>query len=187
VLRTEVGYAGGTTSDPTYHDLGSHAEVVQISFDPDQIGYGDLLELYWQGHDPTRSSRGSQYRSILLCEDSAELDEARASAQRQEVKLGRKIQSELVVGKPFYPAEDYHQKWKLRQRRELFSDLAKSYANEAELLRSFAATKLNAFAGGHLSKSQLDELGDALHLSPTGLSLVGLSRPPMQDASTGSR
>jgi peptide-methionine (S)-S-oxide reductase len=156
VLRTEVGYAGGVKTGPTYHDLGAHAEVLQVSFDPERIAYSDLLELFWNGHDPTRSSRGSQYRSILLCEGQTQFDEAVASAERKEAKLGRKVQTEVVLDKPFYPAEDYHQKWKLRQQRELFADLATQHSSEAELLNSFAATKLNAFAGGHLSRSELE-------------------------------
>ena len=172
VLRTEVGYAGGIKDAPTYHDLGAHAEVLQVEFDPSNVSYDTLLQEFWNGHEPTRSGRSSQYRSILLCESEEELTRAQKSAAMVEERLGRKVQTEILVGMPFTPAEDYHQKWKLRQRRQLFAELAQCFSNEEELLRSFAATKLNALVGGHLSSAQLEEIRGQLTLSAELLELA---------------
>ena len=173
MVRTEVGYAGGKKTGPTYHDLGAHAEVLQVEFDPSIISFEALLQLFWDGHDPTRGGRGSQYRSILICENEEQFAIAQKSAAATEEKLGRKVHTEVVVGKPFWSAEDYHQKWKLRQRRVLFDELAKSFSTEAELLRSLAATKLNAIVGGHMGRDEIDAIADQLELSSGGLELLG--------------
>jgi peptide-methionine (S)-S-oxide reductase len=171
-VRTEVGYAGGDKVGPTYHDLGEHAEVLQVEFDPSQLSFQDLLTMFWAGHDPTRDGRRSQYRSILICEDAKQLSLATESKSEVERKLGRKVQTEVIGGKPFYPAEDYHQKWKLRRRAALYEDLAKSFDREELLLRSFAATKLNAIAGGHLNQTTVESLRHRLSLSEDGFALL---------------
>ena len=171
-MRTEVGYAGGEKSNPTYHDLGSHTEVLEVEFDPTVISYRDLLDLFWAGHVPTRASSGTQYRSILLCEDEAQFATANASIAELETKLGSKVRTDVLVGQPFYPAEGYHQKWKLRQRPAIFDDLATNFETEAALLRSFAATKLNAIAGGHLSRSEVESFGAKLQLSTGSFELL---------------
>lgn len=158
--RTEVGYGGGSKDSPTYHDLGSHAEVLQIEFDPKVIAFDDLLERFWSGHDPRRRDRSSQYRAILLCEDDDQFARVNRRIERMESSGLGAVGTEVTLGKPFYPAEGYHQKWKLRQKRELFAALARDYESEAELLRSRAATKLNALVAGHLTAAQLErELG----------------------------
>lgn len=172
VIRTEVGYAGGDKVGPTYHDLGEHAEVLQIEFETSQLSFQELLTMFWASHDPTRDGRRSQYRSVLICEDAAQLAVANESRSKLEGKLGRRVQTEVVSGEPFYPAEDYHQKWKLRRRTALYEDLAKSFDTEESLLRSFAATKLNAIVGGHVSPSTVDTIAHRLHLSDDGLALV---------------
>ena len=167
MLRTEVGYAGGRTSAPTYHDLADHAEAVQLIFDPSQINFEQLLELFWSGHTPTRA-RSSQYRSALFCDDEAQLAAARASVEAQEERLGRKVYTELAIGKPFYAAEDYHQKWQLRRHPELLADLQRNYDTEAAWQASTAAAKLNAYVAGNGTRHQLDRDMDQLGLSDSG-------------------
>jgi peptide-methionine (S)-S-oxide reductase len=119
VLSVYPGYAGGTAPNPSYEDVCTgrtgHAEVVQIDFDPAQIGYEDLLRIFFTVHDPTTRNRqgadiGTQYRSIILAHDAAQ----RAAAERviREVtdqKLWRgPIVTEVVPFERFWPAEAYH-------------------------------------------------------------------------------
>jgi peptide-methionine (S)-S-oxide reductase len=112
------GYAGGRTPDPTYKAVctGStgHAEVVQIEFEPDRIRYEELLDLFWQAHDPTTLNRqgadeGTQYRSIILYHDDAQKAAAERSRQKVNSALGQSVVTEIVPLKKFYAAEDYHQ------------------------------------------------------------------------------
>lgn len=120
VTGTTVGYAGGTKADPTYKevctDRTGHAEVVQVEFDPDQIGYEELLGAFWQLHDPTQLNRqgpdyGSQYRSVIFVH-SAEQEAAAKSAKEELQEGSRKpIVTEVISAPEFYPAEDYHQRY----------------------------------------------------------------------------
>jgi methionine-S-sulfoxide reductase len=120
VIDTEVGYCGGTTSNPVYPEVKTgrtgHAEVVRVEFDPAKLKYADLLGYFFRLHDPTTINRqgndiGSQYRSVIFYFS----DEQRKTAEKmkQEVdrsgKWDRPIATEIVPTVPFYPAEDYHQ------------------------------------------------------------------------------
>jgi len=122
VMATMVGYSGGTTANPTYADVCSdatgHAEVVQVSYDPAQVSFEQLLDVFWKIHDPTTPNRqgadvGSQYRSVIFCHTPVQEAAARASQATLE-KSGRFLQpivTEIVSAAPFYKAEDYHQRY----------------------------------------------------------------------------
>lgn len=126
VIETAVGYAGGTTENPTYKEVCSgrtgHAEVVQVIFDPEQIGYGDLLDLFWKVHDPTQLNRqgpdrGTQYRSVIFTHSAEQREAATASKSEQE---SSGIHSDPVVtaieeAGPFYRAEEYHQQYIMKR------------------------------------------------------------------------
>ena len=112
------GYAGGHGSDPTYEEVCSHttghAEVVRIEYDPAQVTYGHLLDVFWQAHDPTSLNRqgadeGPQYRSIILYADDAQKAAAEKSKIAAQAELSRPIVTEIVSLQKFWPAEDYHQ------------------------------------------------------------------------------
>ena len=120
VTQTRVGYAGGHTAEPTYRQVSSgrtgHAEVVQIEYDPDLISYDQLLEVFWQGHDPTTLNRqgpdvGTQYRSLILAQDAEQEAAARASLARQVGHFPSPIVTEIATATDFFPAEDYHQRY----------------------------------------------------------------------------
>jgi peptide-methionine (S)-S-oxide reductase len=122
VAGAAVGYAGGTTENPTYQDVCSgrtgHAEVVQVQYDPDHVSYEELLDVFWQGHDPTTRNRqghdfGSQYRSVIFYHDEAQKAAALASMEREQAsgRHRRPIVTELVAAGPFYRAEEYHQRY----------------------------------------------------------------------------
>lgn len=149
-----MGYCGGTTPDPTYRNIGDHAEAVQLHFDPAQISYDDLLALFWDGHDPT-FGKGSQYRAGLYCEDDEQLAAGRRTASALQQQLGAPVVTEIMLGKPFYSAEGYHQKWRLRQSAAVFEALAEHYPDEETFLASTAAAKANAYVSGQGTPAQL--------------------------------
>lgn len=112
------GYAGGHKENPTYKqvctDTTGHAEVVQIEFDPAKITYEQILEIFWDIHDPTTLNRqgpdsGTQYRSVIYYHDEAQKKAAEKSKNLAQAKFGGKVVTEIQPLKKFYPAEDYHQ------------------------------------------------------------------------------
>jgi peptide-methionine (S)-S-oxide reductase len=124
VIRTTVGYLGGTLENPTYKDVCSdktgHAEVVEVEFDPSLIGYGTLLDTFWSVHDPTQKNRqgpdyGSQYRSAIFFHSPGQAAEAAASRGAAQTRFSRPIVTEITATSKFYPAEDYHQQYLLKR------------------------------------------------------------------------
>jgi len=124
VFSTAVGYAAGHTKNPTYHEVCSgataHNEVVLVVFDPEQIPYQTLLELFWIGHNPTQGYRqgndvGSQYRSGIYCFDAEQQALAEDSKQRYQQSLSShgldEITTEIIAAPTFYYAELYHQQY----------------------------------------------------------------------------
>lgn len=124
VFSTAVGYAGGYTLNPTYDELCTgmtgHAEVVKVVFDPQLIPYQQLLELFWQAHNPTQGMRqgndvGTQYRSAIYTYTEAQQLAAIASRQHYQVKLSAAglgmITTEIISAPTFYYAETYHQQY----------------------------------------------------------------------------
>lgn len=122
VKSTEVGYTGGHVADPTYKQVCTgttgHAEAVQVTFDPTVISYRDLLNLFWENHDPTTLNRqgpdwGTQYRSAIFTHSDEQLAEAIASRdeQTQSGKFKRPIVTQIEPAGPFYTAEEYHQQY----------------------------------------------------------------------------
>ncbi len=123
VIEAVSGYAGGDTENPTYEEVCSgatgHAEVVQVRFEADEISYQQLLDVFWQIHDPTTLNRqgpdiGSQYRSVIYTTSPEQYEEALASKLRwqESGKFGeRKIVTEIKENQPFWPAEEYHQRY----------------------------------------------------------------------------
>lgn len=122
VVETAVGYTGGSTENPTYELVCAgrtgHAEAVKVTFDPDKVGYDDLLEVFWSAHDATQVNRqgpdiGTQYRSAIFTLDEGQA--ARATASRDALaasnRTGRTIATQIEPAGPFYMAEDYHQQY----------------------------------------------------------------------------
>lgn len=120
VISTTSGYTGGHVDNPTYHQVSSgstgHAEAVRIIYDPEQVNYEDLLEIYWRNIDPTTADRqfcdrGSQYRSAIFYHGEAQRDAALASlAQIEKTKPFKdSIRTEITAASGFFVAEDYHQ------------------------------------------------------------------------------
>ncbi|HEX8917987.1 MAG TPA: peptide-methionine (S)-S-oxide reductase MsrA [Chloroflexota bacterium] len=122
VKETVVGYSGGTTQNPSYRDVCTgrtgHAEVVQVTYDPAEVSYDQLLDVFWQSHDPTTPNRqgpdiGTQYRSAIFFHTPEQEDIARRSKEARQPSgiLKRKIVTEITPASAFYPAEEYHQQY----------------------------------------------------------------------------
>lgn len=118
VKSVTSGYAGGQTPNPTYEQVCSHntghAEVVQIEYDPAKLTYQQILQIFWDIHDPTTLNRqgpdaGTQYRSIILYHNEAQKKAAEKSKAEAAIKFHQPITTEIVPLTKFYPAEDHHQ------------------------------------------------------------------------------
>jgi peptide-methionine (S)-S-oxide reductase len=115
-----VGYTGGHTENPSYRevcgDATGHAEAVEVTFDDEQVSYEQLLDVFWSLHDPTQVNRqgpdvGSQYRSAIFIHDDAQRAVAEASRERAQARFSRPIATVIEDAGPFWPAEDYHQRY----------------------------------------------------------------------------
>jgi len=126
VVETRVGYLGGTMVNPSYRDVCTgktgHAEVVEVVYDPRRVAYEQLLDVFWAMHDPTTIDRqgpdvGTQYRSaIFFHSDNQEaVANSSKSALEQAKRFRRPIVTEIVPASPFYPAEEYHQRYLEKQ------------------------------------------------------------------------
>ena len=116
VLSTRVGYSGGDVPNATYRNHGTHAEAIEIFFDPDKISYGEILEFFFQIHDPTTLNRqggdiGTQYRSAIFFHSPEQEKTAKASKEKAQKLFPREIVTEIVPAKTFWKAEDYHQQY----------------------------------------------------------------------------
>lgn len=122
VSSTRVGYTGGQSENPTYKDVCTdhtgHAEAVEVEYDAAKVSYGDLLNIFWENHDPTQLNRqgpdfGTQYRSAIFYHSPEQEQAARESKAKLE-KSGtyrRPIVTQIVPAVTFYEAEDYHQQY----------------------------------------------------------------------------
>jgi len=122
VISTQVGYIGGSVENPTYEQVCSgrtgHAEAVAVEYDPSRISYDELLNVFWENHDPTTLNRqgpdvGAQYRSAIFFHTPEQSAAARASKEKLEQlgKYKKPIVTEITAAPQFYRAEDYHQQY----------------------------------------------------------------------------
>ena len=120
VVATAVGYTGGDAPNPSYEEVCTHttghAEAVLVEFDPDKVGYEQLLKFFWETHDPTSGDaqgpdRGSQYRSAIFTFGPEQQKAALASRTEEQKRVADPITTEIAPAGPFWAAEDYHQQW----------------------------------------------------------------------------
>ena len=122
VVDTAVGFMGGSTENPTYPDVCTgktgHTEVVQVTYDPGEVSYRDLLNVFWNAHDPTTLNRqgpdiGTQYRSVIFYHTTEQEAEARASraAVEQSGRFRRHVVTAIEPAGTFWRAEEYHQQY----------------------------------------------------------------------------
>ncbi len=166
VVSTRVGYAGGSLPRPTYHDLGDHAETVQIDYDPSVIGYEQLLELFWANHNPYARPYSPQYRSMILyhSEEQRRAAEAFVASASGERDPSTEIEE---IGR-FTRAEDYHQKYRLQtasRLRRTVEGLIARFGSFDAFVDSTVAARLNGYVAGWAPKDRLERQIDAFGLS----------------------
>lgn len=171
MLRTRVGYCGGTTDHPTYRSIGDHAETIQIDFDPARISYEALLEVFWTTHNPCRAAWSRQYMSAIFYADAEQLLAIERTRLRF-VATPERIQTEIVPLQQFWIAEDYHQKYRLRAEPRLLAELRAIYPDEADFVRSTAAARINGWLDGYGRREQIGREIGRLGLSAAGQELL---------------
>lgn len=124
VKETAVGYCGGKTDKPTYEDVCNnetgHAEAVEVRYDPKEISYQKLLEMFWKNHDPTTPNRqgpdfGTQYRSVVFFHSKEQEKTAKEAKEKLQKSFSKPIVTEIVPAQTFFKAEDYHQKYFMKR------------------------------------------------------------------------
>ena len=169
-----MGYTGGKKANPSYYSLGDHTEAFQVDFDPNQISYEQLLEIFWDSHNPTHGAWSTQYKAALWVHSEQQSQLAEMSkAQIAQAKTGkwfnRKIQTETLPAETFYLAEDYHHKYLLQNSPRIWGDILEIYRDDMMgWVNSTAAARLNGYVGGYATMVQLEEEMDSLGLSAAG-------------------
>ena len=150
MLRTRVGYCGGTKESPTYRAMGDHTEAIGIDYDPTVISYEDLLERFWTSHHCGAGFGGRQYMNAVFYHNDGQRKMAEAArkkaARKQGVSVDQVKTALLPVGRFTY-AERYHQKYALPRTSEVRLFLEEVYPTAKELADSTVATRLNAYLG----------------------------------------
>ena len=168
MIRTRVGYAGGTTKAPAYDRLGDHTETIQIDYDPREITYNALLDIFWQSHNPATRPWSEQYKTAIYYHNDEQKEQAIQSRDRMAVKLGGKIYTEIIPLSEFHQAETYHQKYRLQQHPDLLQEFQAMYPVAKDFIDSTAAARVNGYLSGYGSVEQLETELSGLGLSARG-------------------
>lgn len=147
-MRTRVGYAGGSTPNPTYRQIGDHTETFQLDFDPAVISFAYLLSLFWQSHNPQRKAWSRQYKAVILTHDQWQQEQARQSLKAVMAATKAPITTDVLPLTRFYLAETYHQKYRLQQS-PLMEEVKTIYPNAHDWINSTAAARLNGYLSGY--------------------------------------
>lgn len=176
-----MGYAGGSKANPTYRDLGDHSETIQIDYDPAQISYQELLDVFWRSHSPTARPWSRQYASIIFYHNQEQRRLAEASRDREATRRGSPIYTEMVPFAEFYLAEAYHQKYQLQQVPALLREFRALYPRDEEFIDSTAAARVNGYLGGYGTpaalQADIEDLGLSLAAQQKLLDLVSGGSP----------
>lgn len=146
VLRTRVGFAGGTKINPTYRQMGDHTETVEVTFDPDAISLEQLLRKFWNDHNPNRPAyKERQYISLLLYRNAEQKTIMEAVKQQLEVDREDSIYTEIAPMHDFTEAEPHHQKYYLKRFKRATEQLMVNFPDEASFHNSTITSRLNGF------------------------------------------
>jgi methionine-S-sulfoxide reductase len=168
VIRTRVGYAGGTKRNPTYHDLGDHSETIQIDYDPIHVSYGKLLDIFWESHDPAARPWSRQYMAAVFTHNEEQERLAVEMRDREAAKRGGRIYTQILPFSGFHLAEAYHQKYRLRHEPLLINEFMAIYPDNEDFVDSTAAARVNGYIAGNGTCAALQRELNSLGLSPAG-------------------
>lgn len=172
MVRTRVGYAGGSRENPSYRDLGDHSEAVQMDFDPSKVSFAELLGVFWDSHDPWRRPWSRQYMAAVFCHDEGQRRAAEETRDRLAREGGRPVETPILPYAGFYLAEDYHQKHALQRYPELMEELAAHYPDMRGITASTAAARINGFVAGYGGCERLGKEIRGFGLSDRGLRIL---------------
>jgi len=154
VIKTRVGYAGGSKLNPTYHSMGDHTETVEIDYDPEQTDYQKMLKVFWKNHDPT-SKCSRQYMSAIFYHDEEQKKMAEETMALAQKNHSTPITTKIMPGVGFYVAENYHQKYLLQRHSFLMNAL--DVEPGEELNNCHVAARINGYVGGYGSTVHFDK------------------------------
>lgn len=161
-----MGYAGGTSKNPTYHNLDGHTESIQLDFDPNKVTFQELLDIFWQSHDPFVQVPYRQYMSIIFYHDKEQKRLALESKKRLEDQKKRRIYTEIRPADHFTLAEGYHQKFYLSKAPDILQEFRMIYPKLRDFVDSTAAARVNGYLGGNGDAVSLRQDLPGLGLSP---------------------
>jgi methionine-S-sulfoxide reductase len=164
-----VGYAGGTKENPTYRRIGDHMETIQVDYDPGTIGYRELLEVFFSSHNAARPSFNRQYASAIFYHNEEQRQLAVAAVRKVERALKKKAVTELIPYSGFTRAEDYHQKYFLRNQEDLEKRYETIYPDPVQFADSTAVARVNGYLGGYGSREQFENEAPRLGLTEAEL------------------
>jgi len=161
VIRTRVGYAGGTLDHPTYRQLGDHTETVEIDFDTRYVSLENMLNVFWSNHNPFNINeyKGRQYQSLVLYRGQIQQNVIQ-NVMNMRVEQGKgKPDTEIAPFNRFYLAEDRHQKYYLKRYPDAIDKLSILFPSAQELTNASLAARLNGLAKGYTNlHTILDEI-----------------------------
>ncbi|MCK8058533.1 MULTISPECIES: peptide-methionine (S)-S-oxide reductase [unclassified Fusibacter] len=171
VLRTRVGYTGGTGTTPSYENLGNHIEVIEIDYDPAFLTYEDLVTLYFTYYDATVRAYSQRVKSVIFYRDDEEQSIANNLKKEFSQSQGKPIFTEIDPLDVFYLAEDRHQLSYLKKETSLYDEVSQIFTTPDKQILSILASKLNGYIAGYGKSKDLTVL-----LQNSGLSDASQNR-----------
>ncbi|MDE4085522.1 peptide-methionine (S)-S-oxide reductase [Planococcus maritimus] len=162
VIRTRTGFAGGTSEDPTYRQMGDHTETIQVAFDPEQIHFEEIVREFWRSHYPNRDAyKGRQYISLMFWQSEQQKYIIEKLKKEKELELNEPVETEIRLFDSFTEAEERHQKYYLKRYPKALEQLAELYPDATLLTQSTFAARLNGFVKGFGSRQRvLEEINE---------------------------
>ena len=136
--------------------MGDHTEALQVDFDPNEISFEQIVQLFWKSHNPISRARTTQYKSAIWFADEAQQNAITQTVAPLVAKLESELTTEVLPMKKFYVAEDYHQKYILQRNAAVMKNFSNMYPRFKDIVDSTAAARLNGFAGGYGTRELFD-------------------------------
>ena len=172
VVRTRVGYAGGSTENPTYGNLADHIETIQVDYDPGNITYEGLLTIFFDNHTPIAEPWKRQYMSAVFYHNEEQEKTVDHIIEKTASQLNKKIFTAVYPLQEFYLAEEFHQKYKLQRQPELKDEFRNIYPDFTDFINSTAAARVNGYLYGYGNRQELKRTIDGFGLSPLGQEIL---------------
>ncbi len=172
VVRTRVGYAGGSTENPTYKQLEDYIETVQIEYDPNKISFSVIMDLFFDKRTPVREPWKRQYASAFFYHDEEQKQQILQKKEALEHELGQRVYTEISAYEAFYLAEERHQKYRLQRQPELLAAFRTMYPGLEEFVNSTAAARVNGYLYGCGNCERLSREVGSFGLSPRGQKIL---------------